>query len=64
MRQFIIPDGTTIDLDKVETVGAAFVNKNYPQYNCYEVYMTSGASHNIFESQLSRTSFLTTWAGP
>lgn len=63
MRLYTLPDNEVIDLDSVIRVGSVFVNKNYPQYNCYEVYVTNGTSFGVFESDLSRATFLTEWGG-
>lgn len=63
MRLHELPTGEEIDLDRVVKVGKLFVNKNYPEYNCYEVYMDSGESFGVFENALARTIFLALWSG-
>lgn len=62
MRLFEMPDSNTIDLDSVVNVGKTFINKNYPQYNCYEIFLLNGASFSVFESDLSRDDFVAQWS--
>lgn len=63
-RLYDMPDGETINLDNVEQVGKLFINKNFPEYNCYEVYFSTGRdSIGVFENDLPRAQFLIEWAG-
>lgn len=62
MRAYSLPDGTAIDLDQVLSVDSIFINKNYSQYNCYEIRMLNGDSFGIFENELPRSTFITTWS--
>ena len=61
MRQYVLPDDEVIDLDQVVRVGALFVNKNYPEYNGYEVYLSNGTSFGVFDEQLTRATFISVW---
>ena len=61
INRYVFPDGTAIDLNQVLQVGPLFVNKNNSQYSSYEIYLTNGESIGVFESDLSRDSFITTW---
>ena len=61
MRLHTLPDDEVVDLDQVIRVGALFINKNYPEYNCYEIYLSNGTSLGIRNSDLSRASFLVAW---
>jgi hypothetical protein len=63
MRLYTLPDNEVIDLDAVIRVGTTFINKNYPEHNCYEIYLSNGASFGVFDNQLSRSSFITEWGG-
>ena len=62
MRRHDLPDGSTIDLDQVLQIGKLFVNKNYPEFNSYEIYLTNGTSYGVFEKDLRRSDFITTWS--
>jgi len=62
MRRHDLPDGSTIDLDQVLQIGKLFVNKNYPEFNSYEIYLTNGTSYGVFEKDLKRSDFITTWS--
>lgn len=61
MRLHELPDGSAIDLDQVVQVGPIFINKNYSQYNSYEIYLTNGTSNGVFENTLSRADFIASW---
>ena len=61
MRGYDLPGGGRIDLDAVKYIGKLFINKNYPQYNSYEIYLSDGKSHGIFESIISRADFILAW---
>lgn len=63
MRLFDLPSGETVDLDEIAGIGKLFVNKNYPQYTCYEVFAKSGASYSVFEADIPRETFLQHWRG-
>ena len=63
MRVFTRPTGQTIDLDAVVSVGEVFVNKNYPEYNCYEVYLAGGDSFSLFTNDVARDEFIAKWGG-
>jgi hypothetical protein len=62
MNVYNLPSGDAIDLDQVLQVGALFVNKNYPEYNSYEIYLTNGTSYGIFENALTRANFISAWS--
>ena len=62
MRAYILPNNKQIDLDQVQSVGELFTNKNYSQYNCYEIYYNNGKSDGIFESDLPRETFIKAWS--
>jgi hypothetical protein len=61
MRLYTLPDDEVIDLDATIRMGKLFVNKNYPEYNSYEVYLSNGTSFGIFEEDLPRAAFKVTW---
>ena len=61
MRLYNLPTGHTIDLDQVIETGPLFVNKNYPLYNGYEIYLANGSSVGVFDNDLPRASFLIEW---
>lgn len=61
MRTFDLPDGKTIDLDKITSIGALFVNKNDSNFNCYEIYFSNKDSIGILEKDLPRATFITNW---
>jgi hypothetical protein len=63
MRLYTLPDNEVIDLDSVIRVSDLFINKNYAQYNAYEVYLTNGTSFGIFDNELGRATFLSEWGG-
>ena len=62
MRLYNLPSGDAIDLDQVLKVDHLFINKNYPQYNCYEIYLSNGTSYGILENDLARADFIAAWS--
>lgn len=62
MRPYTLPSGKQIDLDQVLSVSPIFINKNYSQYNCYEIYYTNGQSDGVFENDLARATFMAAWS--
>ena len=64
MRLHELPDGSKIDLDSVAKIGALFVNKNYSEYSCYEVFLAyMPESITVFEVDLPRSELESLWAG-
>ena len=64
MRLHNLPDGSKVDLDSIVTIGPLFINKNYPEYSCYEVYIAYRMdSITIFEADLLRSELESLWAG-
>lgn len=63
MRPFDLPTGQTVDLDEISGIGTLHINKNYPEYNCYEVYIKGGDSVGIFENDVPRATLMALWKG-
>lgn len=61
MLKYTLPDNSVIDLHQVLRVGETFVNKNYSEYNSFEIYLTNGTSLGVFDNQLSREDFIAAW---
>lgn len=63
MRPYTMPDGNTIDLNSVLSVGPIFFNKNDHDFDCYEVYLNGSESIGVFVKDLSRAEFMSAWGG-
>lgn len=63
MRLHDLPDGQTIDLDRITRVGPVVICKHDRQFDNYEVYFDVGESINIMVSALSREEFMNVLSG-
>lgn len=63
MRLYDLPDGTTIDLNTIRSIGKLNVCKHDDEYTNYEVYFHNGDSFALMELDLPRATMLALWAG-
>ena len=63
MRElYDLPDGTTIDLDKVTHVTAAFPSQtNQHPFATFDVYISNRQMVSVSEGDLTRDEFISIW---